>query len=167
MYRLSYLSKTEESINASDFHHLVTHADRRNLNVGIGGYLCYMEPVFFHYLEGESDAVLQLMQTIQNDQRHSVLTIVDLGDSDTRLFPDGGLVGEMSKHKIRPILADLLLNTHKFIYGDGQLRQLALNMVAAVADQQSLLQEVIEQAEWPQLQGHGYIRKSHPEEQLA
>lgn len=142
VYRLSYLSKANTSFRPDDINRLIEHSNSNNLAIGVSGYLAYLNPVFFQYLEGDARDVLGLMQRIQDDPRHSILTIVDLGEGERRVFADRGLFGEISERSISPALADMLFDSEKFIYGDEMQRKLALGMVQTVAEQYRFLDEI-------------------------
>lgn len=143
MYRLSYLSKAKDYFELVTFNQLVEQAARNNRLRNVSGYLAYMQPVFFQYLEGPSDSVLELMKIIQDDPRHTVLTIVDLGDDGKRFFQQPGMLSDYSQQRVNPVLAHFLEQTDTFIHGDSRLRQMTLSMIDAVSEHKSLMEQVI------------------------
>ena len=65
---------------------LATRAMAANASVGITGYLTHRHSRFTQYLEGNPARVRDLMERIRRDERHSVLTAIELGPVQRR-FP--------------------------------------------------------------------------------
>lgn len=64
MYRLAYLSKASVPFSQEAISSLEEKSSQANARLGVTGYICYMHPVFFGYLEGDQTAVLSQMNDI-------------------------------------------------------------------------------------------------------
>src|SRR5208283_4698336 len=58
----------------------------RNQARGITGVLIFVDGVFFQILEGEKDVVIDLMESIQRDTRHSGVKVYRERETDERAF---------------------------------------------------------------------------------
>ena len=88
MFALVYVSEVTSSISISkqELSDLVILASAKNRSLAVTGFLQYSEPQFFQYLEGEKSVVLDLMDTIDRDPRHTVKRIVHLPKVRSRQF---------------------------------------------------------------------------------
>lgn len=79
-------------------------ARARNSKHGVTGYLHKQNYFFCQYLEGPEDAVQSIYTSIQNDNRHSHVTLLGLKECTQRLFKEwdmgysSTLDPESSKH---------------------------------------------------------------------
>jgi len=70
---------------------LLLPAQARNRRDGITGCLWCGQYAFVHVIEGEPDAVHDLMVRIADDQRHSKLAVLSNSRTDKRLFAEWAL----------------------------------------------------------------------------
>lgn len=87
MSSLLYLSRTNGPLDAATIDDIALTSSLANANIDVTGYLTFGEPNFVQYLEGSTSAVKSLLDRIRKDQRHEILTVVELGESGRR-FPD-------------------------------------------------------------------------------
>ena len=88
MYKLAYVSRAAETLTRDDVQSIVDHAQRKNTERGITGFMCLRDGLFLQYLEGDEAAVNALFEVIKNDPRHEVLTTARLGFQLLRHFAD-------------------------------------------------------------------------------
>ena len=86
VFSLIYLSEATESLDENALEVLAVEAAANNACMGITGYLTFRGSRFTQYLEGPQSEVLALMERIKNDERHTVLVVVELGTLP-RYFP--------------------------------------------------------------------------------
>lgn len=106
LYNLVYCSRSAADVDDAAVARILATARRNNPAFGITGLLVVGGGVFFQWLEGPRDNVLQLMANLKSDPRHS--DVVALSESEEvreRLFPDWDmeLVGP---DDIRDVLLD-------------------------------------------------------------
>ncbi|MGI4831218.1 MAG: BLUF domain-containing protein [Janthinobacterium lividum] len=73
---------------ANEVSHILLSAQTNNAKVGVTGGLLFNTVFFAQVLEGRMDAVEQIFERIQRDQRHSDLTILQSGYVGIRNFPE-------------------------------------------------------------------------------
>lgn len=83
---LVYVSKESRKLNQTDLDEILAASQNYNDANKVSGILLYVEGRFFQVLEGPSDEVDLLFQTISKDPRHYESTIVAQGDLDKRFF---------------------------------------------------------------------------------
>jgi Sensors of blue-light using FAD len=106
LYNLVYCSRSAPGVDDAEVARILATARRCNPAFGITGLLVVGGGIFFQWLEGPRDNVLQLMANLKADPRHS--DVVALSESEEvreRLFPDWDmeLVGT---DDIRDVLLD-------------------------------------------------------------
>lgn len=69
-YALSYVSTAAENLRLSEVEKLLHKTTEKNNRNSITGILLYSNGNFFQVLEGEKEVILELFQTIKEDQRH-------------------------------------------------------------------------------------------------
>lgn len=87
MFCLGYISFANEILRHSDLIELAQQSARNNEKLGITGVLLYDNGLFLQFLEGEEQAVRDLLNRIERDRRHSRLTVVVESPVPTRHFP--------------------------------------------------------------------------------
>jgi Sensors of blue-light using FAD len=106
LYNLVYCSRASAEVDAAAVDRIIASARRHNPAGGITGMLVFGSGVFFQWLEGPRDNVMQLMNTIRADPRHE--TVVLLSETEEvreRLFPDWDMEHVGTDH-IRDVLLD-------------------------------------------------------------
>ena len=88
--------------------HIIAAARRWNPARGITGLLVCGSGVFFQWIEGPRDNVMQLMDRIRADPRHEhVVTLSETEEVRERLFPEWDME-LVSASEIRDVLIDAL-----------------------------------------------------------
>jgi lipase chaperone LimK len=90
LYRLAYLSKNtvkgnREEIEA-EIRSILASSHRNNPALGITGALLYSGGYFCQVLEGPQDALEDLFETIQMDERHGQVTVLQFEPIEARSF---------------------------------------------------------------------------------
>lgn len=81
-----YLSKANTIFSKDELESMVTTFERRNMLMGITGYMCFFNNRFFQYIEGNAADVDALMESIRADARHRILYESEIEQIDTRSF---------------------------------------------------------------------------------
>lgn len=76
MERLIYTSVAAEGIGGGDVFEIVETSARNNVKRDISGFLIFKHGRFLQLVEGETDALEELMQSLQRDPRHHSLKIL-------------------------------------------------------------------------------------------
>ena len=143
IYSLAYASRANQDFTFDELETLGERASRKNTSLRITGYLCHREGLFFQYLEGPLVAINELMDEIRLDERHDVFNEIDLGQIDTRNFPDWSMrvlsKDGMKLMRMEDVLSQVLSTMTAVDYGRDRLRKLILPMVARIADRQTML----------------------------
>lgn len=138
VFSLIYLSNATVPMSRASLDELATRAARANVLIDVTGYLTHRHNRFTQYLEGTADQVGDLMRRIRRDQRHSVLTTIELGPVPRRFpgwsmrlldplwYPSGGPLeaidellgvvdrGDMANDDLRDSLNRLVANISDF-----------------------------------------------------
>lgn len=85
---LLYVSRAAEGLTNEEVEALANRANEKNKELGISGYLYFSGQRFIQYIEGDDQAIFDLMDDIREDERHTVLREVVIKNIDKRLFPD-------------------------------------------------------------------------------
>ena len=108
LFNLVYCSRAADGVDDTAVDCIIQSASRRNPALGITGLLVFGSGIFFQWLEGPRDNVMQLMALLQTDPRHQ--SIVKLSTSEEvreRLFPDWDME-LVTTTDIRDVLVDAL-----------------------------------------------------------
>ncbi len=76
MFALLYASIAKTKFDREKLSSLCEQSAASNLKLNVTGYLYYRDGRFFQYLEGEKNAVTNLMDRIREDPRHKVTQII-------------------------------------------------------------------------------------------
>ena len=88
MEQLAYTSIAADSIDSGEVFNIVTVAARKNPERGITGFLAFDGKRFLQVVEGESDALDDLMDELQRDRRHRNIDVLDRRQVAGRCFAD-------------------------------------------------------------------------------
>lgn len=88
MFALIYFSRAKEPFSEDQLATLAEKARHKNQQLSVTGLLNYHRGHFFQYLEGDEAEVRALMDTIQQDSRHTVGGIKYLPTFLSRRFED-------------------------------------------------------------------------------
>lgn len=90
-YAISYVSTASQPLDQSEIVELLNQTEVRNNKLGIHGLLIFSEGNFFEVLEGEKELILDLYDTIKEDERHkNLITIFEKPIKDHLLDPSQG-----------------------------------------------------------------------------
>jgi len=110
LYNLVYCSRAAPSIDDDAVARIIATARRYNPAQGITGLLVFGSGIFFQWLEGPRDNVLQLMENLKKDPRHQdVVPLSAVEEVRERLFPDWDME-LVTSDDIRDVLVDALDN---------------------------------------------------------
>ena len=87
-YQTIYSSKSATPMQMDELEELLEHARNSNAERGITGALVYVDGVFLQILEGELEAVQELMGKISKDFRHETVTVLKEGAIPSASFSD-------------------------------------------------------------------------------
>jgi hypothetical protein len=108
LYNLVYCSRAAAGVDDAAVDDIIRSARRHNPAQGITGLLVFGSGIFFQWLEGPRDNVLQLMATLQTDARHQSIVPLSTGEEvRERLFPDWDME-LVTTTDIRDVLVDAL-----------------------------------------------------------
>jgi len=89
LYNLVYCSKALPGVDDAAVARIIETARRWNPARGITGLLVFGGGIFFQWLEGPRDNVLDLMDKLKIDPRHeSIISLSETEEVRERLFPD-------------------------------------------------------------------------------
>ncbi len=88
MIQLTYLSTPTRPISNDDLMNILEKARLNNASLGISGMLLYTGEGFVQILEGEENAVDNLVKLIKNDPRHKDFRIIERKKIDTRDYAE-------------------------------------------------------------------------------
>ena len=87
-HQLIYSSKSATPMQRDELEELLEHARNSNAKKGITGALVYVDGAFLQILEGELEAVKELMGRISKDFRHETVTVLKEGAIPSASFSD-------------------------------------------------------------------------------
>ena len=108
LYNLVYCSRATPGVDDAAVARIIAASRRHNPARGITGLLVFGSGVFFQWLEGPRDNVLELMAALKTDPRHD--QVVSLSESEEvreRLFPEWDME-LVTPDAIREVLQDAL-----------------------------------------------------------
>ena len=111
LYNLVYCSRVADGTDDATVARIIETARRCNPAHGITGLLMFGNGIFFQWLEGPRDNVLQLMANVKADPRHE--NLVQLSSVEVvreRLFSDWDME-LVTRDDIRDVLVDALDHT--------------------------------------------------------
>ena len=86
MVRVIYVSVLTEDCDMDALQEILTVSRKNNAESGITGILCYDPAFFLQCLEGPREAVHGLYHTIEQDERHRNVKLVEDTETSERLF---------------------------------------------------------------------------------
>jgi Sensors of blue-light using FAD len=87
-YQIIYTSAATTPMQMDDLEDILESARESNAEVGISGALVYVDGFFLQILEGDVEALLDLMGRISKDVRHETVTVLRQGEISTAVFSD-------------------------------------------------------------------------------
>lgn len=108
LYNMVYCSRAAADVDDAVVARIIATSRRNNPALGITGLLVYGSGVFFQWLEGPRDNVMQLMATLTADPRHNdVVQLSAVEEVRERLFPQWDME-LVTGPDIRDVLVDAL-----------------------------------------------------------
>jgi Sensors of blue-light using FAD len=108
LYNVVYCSRAMPGVDDAAVGRIIASSRRLNPARGITGLLVFGSGIFFQWLEGPRDSVMELMATLKTDERHeSIVPLTVTEEVRERLFPDWDMELVTSDH-IRDVLVDAL-----------------------------------------------------------
>jgi diguanylate cyclase (GGDEF)-like protein/PAS domain S-box-containing protein len=130
--RITYTSHCARPLTPRELQDLLRASRARNLQAGVTGMLLHLSGSFLQVLEGESDEIERIWQSVQDDDRHTDLNLLADEPARDRLFQHWPMGYE------RPVQA--LLEAALPRYGPESVRPLAdLALVSTAEAAASLL----------------------------
>jgi hypothetical protein len=106
LYNLVYCSRATAGVDDAEVARILKVARQFNPAHGITGLLVFGGGIFFQWLEGPRDAVMQLMVNLRNDPRHGgIVMLSEIEEVRERLFPDWDME-LVTADDIRDVLLD-------------------------------------------------------------
>ncbi len=108
LYNLVYCSRATAGVDEAAVARIIETSRRRNPERGITGLLVFGSGIFFQWLEGPRDNVMELMALLKTDPRHeNVIPLSEVEEVRERLFPDWDME-LVTATDIRDVLLDAL-----------------------------------------------------------
>lgn len=108
LHQTIYCSRAAAGVDEAAVDQIIAAARRWNPARGITGLLVCGSGVFFQWIEGPRDNVMELMDRIRADPRHEhVVTLSETEEVRERLFPEWDME-LVSASEIREVLIDAL-----------------------------------------------------------
>ena len=85
---IAYVSRSQTPLNAALLNDILEVSIRNNGRDGITGVLMYHARMFFQVLEGQKGAVERCFERIENDPRHSGVSLIWNHPVASRVFAD-------------------------------------------------------------------------------
>ena len=86
--RLLYRSKATNTLGSLHLFNMLSEARAKNATLGITGHLLYTEEVFVQCIEGPSESVTSLWESLQRDERDHGIELLARGPIQERRFSD-------------------------------------------------------------------------------
>ena len=110
MKRLIYSSHSSENIDFKVVGEILTHAVKRNKEIGITGMMVYDGKYFLQCIEGDETVVDELWQKLTKDTRHHSLYINGTEFDEKRLFRDWNMGYMNNRHEIQKMIQSVTGN---------------------------------------------------------
>jgi hypothetical protein len=108
LYNIVYCSRAAVDVDAAEVDRLIETAQRNNPAWAITGLLVFGSGIFFQWLEGPRDSVLELMGRIEKDRRHQAIVMLNTGEEiRERLFENWDME-LVDADDVRTVLVDAL-----------------------------------------------------------
>jgi len=108
LYNVVYCSRATAGVDDAAVDRIIATSRRWNPARGITGLLVFGSGIFFQWVEGPRDNVLELMAAIKTDSRHkNIISLASTEEVRERLFPDWDME-LVTACEIRDVLLDAL-----------------------------------------------------------
>lgn len=110
MQKLIYCSLASKKTHLDEIKQIITKAKYNNAKFDITGFLAHGKGIFFQWLEGPEENVVNLMKLIIQDQRHfNVVILIHEKNIDQREFKDWNMA-EINVKEIELLIKETLKN---------------------------------------------------------
>ncbi len=134
MIGIVYISQALITFDNTKLNELSTSAAKRNLELGVTGYLCFFKNHFVQYIESENQTCTQLMSRIAQDERHCIITQLQDCQVDQRRFPNWSMRHITRTELIEINLERMLVETLLFADQIGDHDNVANNYIWRLVD---------------------------------
>jgi hypothetical protein len=86
MFEMVYTSAARRMMDPQELGQILTVARKNNGRLGVSGILLYESGSFLQVLEGDEPVVRELFQTIERDERHFRVKVIEERKIDRRSF---------------------------------------------------------------------------------
>ena len=86
LYTIIYISRSTEEVTNDILDDILTSSRRNNPSAGVSGMLLYKDGEYMQALEGEEKTVINLMNRIAEDSRHSDILVLSKKSIPHRYF---------------------------------------------------------------------------------
>ena len=86
LYQLVFTSAATQALDVGELLEMLEKSRENNKKHGVTGALLYLSGVFLQVLEGPKDAILQLYELIQKDNRNKDIDPINVGPIEKREF---------------------------------------------------------------------------------
>ena len=101
--------------------------------LGLTGYLSLKNSRLFHYLEGPENAISEVLQSINDDSRHTVVNTLQLGGIEQRRFSRWDMLdisgSGLPDIRIQDLIEDVMKSTAVDAFAETESRRLILEML--------------------------------------
>lgn len=140
IFALTYYSRASRAFEEEELFELAAQSSGKNKSLSITGFLSYRQDQFLQYLEGNQEAVLSLMNVIEQDERHTILRAIVLPDINHRQFQNWHMrywrYDELVQINTDHLLEDVLTKMSQRSYGEKILLQCVPRLVYRMAELQ-------------------------------
>ena len=108
LFNLVYASTVSDGVSSADIDDIIGASHRNNSLVGITGILVLGSGIFFQWIEGPKEEVMSLVNLIETDRRHELMTVLSTDEEiRERIFPSWDMELVDADH-IQEVLQDAL-----------------------------------------------------------
>ena len=108
LFNLVYASTVTDGVSSTDVDDIISASHRNNSSMGITGILVLGSGIFFQWIEGPKEEVMSLMELIETDRRHKLMTVLSTDEEiRERIFPSWDMELVDADH-IQEVLQDAL-----------------------------------------------------------
>ena len=137
MIALTYYSQATRAFNQEELYQLAYEASSKNRLLSVTGFLHYKKDHFLQYLEGEEETLLSLMDTITEDERHTVIRVLQLPEVNRRKFEDWYMrywtASDFNQIELTDLVEGVLLDMNEHVFGEGVMRHRVMRLITRMA----------------------------------
>ncbi|MFK7994219.1 MAG: chemotaxis protein CheB [Granulosicoccus sp.] len=133
MIAIAYASKETVPFDQEMLQNLVDLAIKKNRQLGLTGYLNWKNGNFFQYLEGPENAVEEILRSINNDSRHTIVRTLRLGSIEKRRFSHWDMMRSIGLGepdiRIQDLIEDVLNAASSDRFAEQESQRILLEML--------------------------------------